>query len=109
MMPRTVLVFVCADPGLTRAERVEKARSQALKAMSAWQKAMEGTIENHKLKSALDNSIFGDPEQVASQIQERFDPKDRLMLWFDFNNHATDEVERSMDVFAEKVIRRLAR
>ena len=37
--------------------------------------------------AAVNNALVGTPEQVAEQMQERFDPEDRLMLWFDFNNH----------------------
>jgi hypothetical protein len=36
-----------------------------------------------------------------------FHPDDTLMLWFDFNNHDSDAVERNMVAFVEEVIPRL--
>ena len=76
----------------------------ALDAMSAWQRAMEGTVNPAKLRDGMSNCIFGCPSDVARQIRERYDPDDRLMLWFDFNNHKTDEVERMMTDFVEHVV-----
>jgi hypothetical protein len=37
-------------------------------------------------------------------IREKYHPEDRLMLWFDFNNHDNEFVKDSMRVFQEKVI-----
>ena len=103
-MPRTVLVFVNADAGKSDAARRQNAEAAALDAMSAWQRAMEGTVNPAKLRDGMSNCIFGCPSDVARQIRERYDPDDRLMLWFDFNNHKTDEVERMMTDFVEHVV-----
>ena len=103
-MPRTVLVFVNADAGKSDAARRKKAEAAALDAMSAWQRAMEGTVNPAKLRDGMSNCIFGCPSDVARQIRERYDPDDRLMLWFDFNNHKTDEVEQMMTDFVAHVV-----
>ena len=42
-------------------------------------------------------------EEIADQMRARFHPEDRLMLWFDFNNHDSSDVCRSMRSFMEKV------
>jgi hypothetical protein len=44
---------------------------------------------------------------VAEEMKKRFHPDDRLMLWFDFNNHDNDDVKRSMRAFMEKVAPRI--
>ena len=36
-------------------------------------------------------------------MRERFHPDDRLMLWFDFNNHDSKQVMRNMDAFMTTV------
>jgi hypothetical protein len=94
-MPRTVLVFID--------EKRERARTRAEKAMGNYWKAIEGTLDPAKITSAVDNALVGDAEEIKTQMQKRFHPEDRLMLWFDFNNHDTTEVERSMRMFMEQV------
>ena len=49
------------------------------------------------------NAVIGNVEEVAAQIKERFDPNDRLMLWFDFFRHDSERVQRDMAAFMEKV------
>jgi hypothetical protein len=44
---------------------------------------------------------------VLAQAKERFHPEDRLMLWFDFNNHDNERVQRNMRAFMEGVAPRL--
>lgn len=103
-MPRTAMIFLDDSPGLTTEQKNEKAK---LKAKSAWEnywKAMAGTIDPKKIESAVDNTIFGCPEQVADKISLKYHPHDRLMLWFDFNNHDNDDVKKSMITFREKVV-----
>ncbi|MGH1467394.1 MAG: LLM class flavin-dependent oxidoreductase [Bdellovibrionales bacterium] len=103
-MPRTAMVFIDDSEGLTAEQKNEKAK---LKAKSAWEnywKAMAGTIDQKKVESAVDNTIYGCPEQIAEKVVEKYNPKDRLMLWFDFNNHDNEDVKKSMMLFKEKVI-----
>ena len=95
-MPRTVLVFVDS----TRAIAAER----ALAAVEAWQRAMEGTVDPAKVAQGMNNAVFGTPDEVASQIAERFHPDDRLMVWFDFNDHDTERVERTMHDFVAHVV-----
>jgi alkanesulfonate monooxygenase SsuD/methylene tetrahydromethanopterin reductase-like flavin-dependent oxidoreductase (luciferase family) len=99
-MPRTVLLFINTDS--------KKAQAAAQKAWENYWRAMEGTLDPKKVEAAVKNTIFGNPEEVAAQIMNKYDRSDRLMLWFDFNNHDTEDVENSMKLFFEKVVPKLA-
>jgi alkanesulfonate monooxygenase SsuD/methylene tetrahydromethanopterin reductase-like flavin-dependent oxidoreductase (luciferase family) len=94
-MPRTVLVYMDDTPA--------KAQEAAENALSTYWKAMEGTLDPKKVESAVSNNLVGTPEQVIEQMRERFDPGDRLMLWFDFCDHDNEAVQARMRTFAEKV------
>lgn len=102
-MPRTVLVFVSDDEKLSVAENDLKAVEMAKKANEAYWTAIQGTIDPVKLAMAVDNALAGHPDTIVTQLKERFHPEDRLMLWFDFNNHNGQFVESSMRSFMEKV------
>lgn len=102
-MPRTVLVFLDADKGGAE-ERNRRAKEQGEKALSNYWKAVEGTLDQKKVQNAVNNALTGDPEAVARQIKERFHEEDRLMLWFDFNNHDNKSVKKSMSLFVEEVV-----
>jgi len=106
-MPRTVMVFLNEQPGLSASERREAARGEARAANVAYWKALEGTVDPKKVEQAADNALVGDAEQVAQQAAERFHRDDRLMLWFDFFNHDSERVVANMTAFAEKVIPRI--
>ncbi len=95
LMPRTVLVFINDDP----AEAAEEARD----ALTNYWRALEGTLDEEKVRRATNNALIGDAPAIASQIGERFHPEDRLMLWFDFNNHDSKRVMKNMSDFMEKV------
>jgi alkanesulfonate monooxygenase SsuD/methylene tetrahydromethanopterin reductase-like flavin-dependent oxidoreductase (luciferase family) len=103
LMPRTVLVFMSDDPNLSQEANDAKAREQAMEANAAYWTAIQGTIDPVKLARAVDNALVGHPDTVIGQLKERFDPEDRLMLWFDFNNHDNLDVSRTMTTFMEKV------
>lgn len=94
-MPRTVLVYMDEDPA--------RAQAAAEQALGTYWKAMEGTLDPAKVESAVSNNLVGTPEQVVAQMRERFDPEDRLMLWFDFCDHDNEAVKARMTTFAEKV------
>ena len=102
-MPRTVLVFLNEEPGLTPAQRSAAAQAEAKKALQAYWTALEGTLDPKKTESASDNAVIGTAEQVAEQIEARYHPEDRLMLWFDFFNHDSKRVVRNMEAFMQKV------
>ena len=104
MMPRTVMVFVNDDKKLTEPEKNTIAREQALKAMTSYWKAMQGTVDKEKIDKAIDNTLCGSPEKIAAQIRENYHPEDRIMLWFDFNNHDNEAVESMMRIFKERVM-----
>ena len=87
-MPRTVLVFHDKDH--------QKAKQKAFKAMETYWKAIEGTLDPEKVRNAVDNALVGDSAGIAEDARKRFHADDRLMLWFDFNNHDNEDVERSM-------------
>lgn len=103
-MPRTAMIFLNDDPGISREEKSVRARAQAKKAWENYWKAMEGTLDSGKVEQAVNNALAGSPEDLVEQIKEKYHPEDRLMLWFDFNNHDNENVKASMKTFAEKVI-----
>jgi len=102
-MPRTAMIFLCDDEGLSREEKRAKAKAQARSAWENYWKAMEGTLDNSKVEQAVGNALMGSPEDLVEQIKEKYDPADRLMLWFDFNNHDNEAIKKSMIAFAKKV------
>lgn len=102
-MPRTCLIFIDETEGLTTEQQNERARLKAEKAWGNYWRAMEGTLDPEKVKQAVHNAIYGNCEQVAKQLKEKYHPKDRLMLWFDFNNHDNVDVKKSMTLFMEKI------
>ncbi|HUR81593.1 MAG TPA: LLM class flavin-dependent oxidoreductase [Thermoanaerobaculia bacterium] len=97
LMPRTVLVFINDDPA--------KAQDEARDALSNYWRALEGTLDEEKVRRATNNALVGNAEQIAQQMKDRFDPEDRLMLWFDFNNHDSQRVMKNMRDFMERVAR----
>ena len=102
-MPRTVLCFINDDPGASIEENRDRAKATAQRAAENYWRAIEGTLDPMKVSKATENALLGTPQDVLEQIQERFHPEDRLMLWFDFNNHDSSDVMRAMKVFMEKV------
>ncbi|MGE0632907.1 MAG: LLM class flavin-dependent oxidoreductase [Pseudobdellovibrionaceae bacterium] len=100
MMPRTCLVFID--------ENHEKAKTQAHKAWENYWRAMEKTLDPKKVEQAVGNATFGTPEEVLAQMKEKYHKDDRLLLWFDFNNHDSNAVKNSMKLFMEKVAPHLA-
>ena len=102
-MPRTVFVFLNHEDGLTPDQRREAAREEATSALSAYWKALQGTIDPDKVNKAADNALVGNVDDIAQQIRERFHPDDRLMLWFDFFNHDSARVMRNMTAFMDHV------
>jgi len=103
MMPRTVMVFVNDEGGLTREQQDEAAMEEARSALSTYWSALEGTIDPDKIDRATDNAVIGSVQSVSEQISQRFDPEDRLMCWFDFFNHDSERVMRNMAAFMTKV------
>jgi alkanesulfonate monooxygenase SsuD/methylene tetrahydromethanopterin reductase-like flavin-dependent oxidoreductase (luciferase family) len=106
-MPRTTFVFLNEEEGLSPEQRRAAARQEATEALSAYWKALQGTVDPDKVGKAADNALVGDAQTVAQQALERFHPDDRLMLWFDFFNHDNERVKRNMAAFAKKVIPRI--
>lgn len=103
MMPRTVLVFINEEQGLSVDEKNRIAAEEARESLSNYWRALEGTLDEEKVRRATNNALVGDAETIAAQMSERFHPEDRLMLWFDFNNHDSKRVMRNMEAFMEKV------
>ncbi|MCB0364399.1 MAG: LLM class flavin-dependent oxidoreductase [Bdellovibrionaceae bacterium] len=102
-MPRTALIYVDDTSGLSREAKTQKAKKAAEKAWATYWTAMEGTLDPQKVEAAVGNTLAGSPEDLAEQIKAKYHPDDRLMLWFDFNNHNNQEVKSSMRTFMEKV------
>jgi hypothetical protein len=107
-MPRTVFVFLNDEAGLTATQQSEAAHAEAKAALGEYWKALEGTIDPHKVNGAANNALIGNADEIAAQIRERFHPEDRLMLWFDFFNHDSPRVMRNMRGFMEKVAPQVA-
>lgn len=107
-MPRTVMVFLNELPGLTPESRRAAAREEARRALGAYWRAMEGTLDPKKVEDATDNAVVGNADDVAEQIATRFHPEDRLMLWFDFFNHDCERVIANQEAFLAKVAPRVA-
>lgn len=103
-MPRTVFVFLNADPALSKEKRRRMARDHAESALAAYWRAMDGTVDEAKVASSADNALVGAPEDIADQIVERFHPQDRLMLWFDFFAEHPSQVTTAMTDFTEQVV-----
>jgi hypothetical protein len=59
------------------------------------------------VRRATNNALVGDADEIAQQMRERFHPEDRLMLWFDFNNHDSKRVMKNMRDFMERVVPRV--
>ncbi|HEX3733214.1 MAG TPA: LLM class flavin-dependent oxidoreductase [Mycobacteriales bacterium] len=108
-LPRTVMVFVEADPALTSTAQSDKAQARAQAAIRAYWHAMEGTIDEEKVTSGMSNAVFGNPEQVAAEIASRFHPDDRIMAWFDFNDNDSERVIRGIRAFETQVVPLLER
>jgi alkanesulfonate monooxygenase SsuD/methylene tetrahydromethanopterin reductase-like flavin-dependent oxidoreductase (luciferase family) len=104
MMPRTIMVFINNEEGLTAEEQSFAAKKEAKEALSTYWSALEGTIDPAKVERASDNAVIGNFEEVAEQISQRFNSNDRLMCWFDFFNHDSERVKRDMTAFMEKVV-----
>ncbi len=99
LMPRTAMVFID--------ETDARAKARAKSAWENYWKAMQGTLDNKKVDEAVGNAIAGSPERVADLIREKYHPDDRLMLWFDFNNHDNEFLKKSMKVFIVEVAPKL--
>lgn len=95
-MPRTAMVFLEST--------TERAKQAAERAWATYWKAMEGTLDQRKVDQAVGNTLAGDWQDLAAQIKAKYHPEDRLMLWFDFNNHDNESIKRSMTEFIEKVV-----
>ena len=103
MMPRTIMVFVNDEEGLSLEEQSTAAKEEAKAALNTYWSALEGTIDPSKVERASDNAVIGNIEEVAEQIIQRFDKNDKLMCWFDFFNHDSERVQRNMKAFMDKV------
>jgi len=104
MMPRTVMVFLNEEDGLSEAEKNAAAQVESEGALSSYWSALEGTLDPAKVSKAANNAGIGNAAEVAAQIRERFHPDDRLMLWFDFFRHDSARICRDMRAFMDKVV-----
>jgi hypothetical protein len=102
-MPRTVMVFLNEEKGLSASERTQHAQKEAKAALGAYWSALEGTLDPAKVENAAENAVIGNADDVREQLAARYHPEDRIMLWFDFFNHDSARVIRNMTAFAEKV------
>lgn len=103
-LPRTVMIFVNEQQGLTEEQKNQRANQEAEAALGAYWTALEGTLDPRRVQQAANNAVIGNAETVAQQIIQRFHPEDRLMLWFDFFNHDSPRVMQNMRAFRDKVM-----
>lgn len=94
-MPRTAMVFLDKSDA--------KAKEMAKKAWENYWRAMDGTLDSAKVEAAVTNSVAGDADRVVEILNEKYRSDERLMLWFDFNNHDNDYIKLQMKHFMEKV------
>ena len=102
-MPRTIMIFTNARKGLDPEKQNDLAEAEAKEAMIAYWKAMEGTVDQAKVESGMENAVYGCPEKVKEMLETRFHPDDRLMTWFDFNTNDSSVVMNRMEAFMKKV------
>ena len=76
-------------------------------ALRAYWSALQGTIDPQRIAQATNNALVGNPEEIAKQIVSRFHREDRLMLWFDFFNHKSDQVIGMMRCFMKTIVPRV--
>lgn len=98
-LPRTALIFINGDESLSQEQQQAAARSAAQRAIENYWKAVEGTLDQRKIAEAVENAVYGHPAAVAAQLRAKYNPDDRLMLWFDFNNHDNQAIKASMEAF----------
>ena len=98
------MVFINEEEGLSPDERSKAASEESKAALASYWKALEGTLDPSKVEKASDNAVIGNAKEIAAQIQERFHPDDRLMLWFDFFRHDSARVCRDIRAFMERVV-----
>lgn len=102
-MPRTVMIFLDNTHGLSDKEKSKKAEQAALKAWENYWTAMKGTLDKEKVQKAVENSLWGHSRELVAKIKEKYHPDDRLMCWFDFNNHDGESVKAEMREFMKSV------
>ena len=104
MMPRTVMVFLNDEAGLSDEQKSTRAKEESEASISTYWSALEGTIDPGKVEKAVNNAVIGNPQEVATQLKLRYHPEDRIMCWFDFFNHDSERVMRDMEAFMSKVV-----
>ena len=69
-MPRTVFVFLNHEEGLTPEQRSAAAREEATSALSAYWKALQGTIDPDRVSKAADNALVGNATPIATGVRK---------------------------------------
>lgn len=99
-MPRTVLIFIDKNP--------DAARARASQCFDTYIEAMRGTAAFPPKDTLMQRALIGDAamikEQLGPQDPHGFNPQDRLMLWFEFNQTDGDAIVQQMRQFAEQVM-----
>jgi len=98
-MPRTVLVFIDPDPGV--------ARQRAESCFDTYIEAMRGTAQLPEKSILMERALIGDSAMIRQQLSPEdphgFQPGDRLMLWFEFNQTDHSAIVRQMRQFAADI------
>ena len=107
-MPRTLMIFTNADSTISSERQSEIATAEAREAITAYWKAMEGTVDEKKVQEGMENAVYGNPDEVHQQIASRFHEEDRIMTWFDFNTNDKEIVIKRMTDFMHVVAPKFA-
>jgi alkanesulfonate monooxygenase SsuD/methylene tetrahydromethanopterin reductase-like flavin-dependent oxidoreductase (luciferase family) len=99
-MPRTVLVFI------DKSHR--RAKEMAEHCFDTYIEAMRGTVVLPPKEQLMARALIGDPAAIRDQLHPEslsaFNPDDRLMLWFEFNQIDAAAISQQMRVFAEEIM-----
>ncbi len=103
-LPRTVMVFMDPDR--------KKARALANFVLDAYIEAMKGTAQVPDKAVLMERALIGDAAEVRDQLHpenpRRFNPNDRLMLWFEFNQLDDSQIQSQMKYFWKEIGEKLA-
>jgi hypothetical protein len=69
---------------------------------------MRGTVALPPKDQLMERALIGDPMAIRDQLhpesEKAFNPMDRLMLWFEFNQIEHRAIQNQMRLFAEDVV-----
>lgn len=102
-LPRTLLVFIDRNR--------KKAYDLADHVLGTYIEAMRDTAQVPNKDLLLERALVGDPSEICEQMKisgsRGINPKDRLMLWFEFNQEDNEAIQSQMKLFMKEVAEKL--